>query len=346
MVLVSCLLVLTALAAISAASLWLTRSELWARGNERAALQARYSAEAGLFHAIAVIAPGWDFEALRAGRGGLSDPERPGPLPFAGGGWVAFPGPPFGYAVRLVAATPAADGSPRIRLESLATAVREARRAVRGFVGRAREGYAPAALVVASGELSFAGHAVGAPTDPGVVVDARTGGSRRPAALGAASTSALDLAHRAGRGASAALLGTRSSAVVRGLDLDALLDASGLLSQPAEALELGVGESSSPAALRVAPGDAASLVGPGVLLADGDLTIAGETRFAGVLLVRGRLRLVGAPCRVDGMVWAQSVDFGARCEIVFDARAIDAADRVFRLPRLPVLLAVADVEAG
>jgi len=345
-VLLSCLIVLAALATASAASLWLTRSELWARGNARAALQARYTAEAGLFHALAVIAPGWDFTGLLAGTGGLADPGHPGPLPFPGGGWVEFPGPPFGYAVTLAAESPAADGSPRIALDSHATAVRAARRTVRAIVGRDRRAYAPAALVVASGELSFAGHAVGTTSDPGVVIDARSGAPRKPAALGAESASALERALRSSRSAFATILGPTPSATVRGMDLSALLAATTLIVQPTDVLARGVGGSSSPAALRVAAGDAVRLVGAGALLAEGDLTVVGETRFAGVVLVNGRLRLEGSPCRLDGMAWARAVEIAAPCEIVFDARAIDTADAVLRLPRLPVLLAVADVESG
>jgi hypothetical protein len=344
-VLATCLVLLAALGLAAAASLWLTRSELAARGDARAARQARYGAEAGVLHALAVIAPGADFDALVAGAGGLADPSRPGPLPFAGGGWVEFPGPPFGYAVAVAAESPASDGSSRVRLDSLATAVRGARRKVRAIVGRATSAYAPAALVVTTGALSFAGHAVGSPSEPGTIVDARDGGSRRPAALAAASADGLARALGASRAASAALVGPLATAHARAFDVRAFCASSGLSPVPPDAVVAGVGAPGAPVAMRVAPGVAESLVGEASLLVEGDLTVRGETRFAGVLLVSGRLRLEGTPCRVRGMVWTGSLDLATRCEIVFDGGAIDRADAVLPLPRLPVLLSLADVDA-
>jgi hypothetical protein len=207
-----------------------------------------------------------------------------------------------GTAVRLrltlAAESPAADGSPRIALDSHATAVRAAHRTVRAIVGRDRRAYAPAALVVASGELSFAGHAVGTTSDPGVVIDARSGGPREPAALGAESASALERALRSSRSAFATILGPTPSATVRGMDLRALLADSTLVVQPTDVLVRGVGGSSSPAALRVAAGDAVRLVGTGAL-AEGDLR-SSETRFAGSSS-NSQLRLEGSPCRLDGI---------------------------------------------
>jgi len=63
------ILILALLAAVTAATLWLTRSELWVAGSARAFLQARYTAEVGVWHALSLIAPGTDFAALLAGSG-------------------------------------------------------------------------------------------------------------------------------------------------------------------------------------------------------------------------------------------------------------------------------------
>lgn len=342
-VLLTCLVLLAALLAAGATSLWLTRSELWAAGNARAARQARHTAEAGVLHALAVMGPGASFGALLAGTGGLADPARPGPMPLAGGGWVEFPGPPFGYGVSLVDTTPAADGSPRLLVDAVATAVRGARHGIRATVGRSPEPYAPAGLVVASGRLSFAGSAVGTAALPGVVLDGRLARRREEAALAATTVAGTASARAASEAASAGLLGARGATVARGFDVRAFVSESGLVSQPLGLLDGAVGSDQSPAGVRVEPGDAARLTGAGIVAVDGDLTVVGETGWKGVLLVTGRVRFEGSPCRVSGMVWAEDAEFAAPCEIVLDPSAVALADGMLHLPRLPVLLALADV---
>jgi hypothetical protein len=340
----TCLLVLAALLAAGAASLWLTQSELWAAGNARAARQARHTAEAGVLHALAVIAPGASFRDLLAGSGGLADAARPGPLPLAGGGWAEFPGPPFGYAVSLADAPPAADGSPRLRLDAVATAVRGARHGVRATVGRSVGPYAPAALVAATGRLSFAGSAVGAAGSPGVVLDARLAVGREQAALAAIRRDATESARAACDAASARLLGAHPATLARGFDTVRFVSDASLPPQPTALLDGAVGSSEVPAAVRVEPGMAQRLTGAGAVLVDGDLTVLGETGWTGVVLVTGRLRLEGSPCRVAGMIWAGEAAFAAPCEVVLDPAAVVLADRVLPLPRLPVLLALADLD--
>jgi hypothetical protein len=344
-VLMTCLLLLAALLAAGATSLWLTQSELWAAGNARAARQVRHTAEGGVLHALAVLAPGADFGALLAGTGGLADPARPGPLPLVGGGWVEFPGPPFGYAVSIAAAPPAADGSPRVLLDATATAVRGARHRIRATIGRGIDPYAPAPLVVSAGRLSFAGAAVGSPGVPGVVLDARRAVGSEQASLAATTAEATAAARAACDAASASFLGPRPTTVARAFDVDDFVSASGLPAQPIALLDGAVGSAEAPAAVRVEPGDAQRLTGAGVLLVDGDLTVRAETHWTGVLLVAGRLRLEGAPCRVAGMIWSTETELAAPCEIRLDPDAITLADAVLRLPRLPVLLALADVES-
>jgi type II secretory pathway pseudopilin PulG len=59
-----------------------------------------------------------------------------------------------------------------------------------------------------------------------------------------------------------------------------------------------------------APGDLtiAGGRGQGILLVEGDLTIVGPVTFAGVVLVRGRLRTAGGPTLVAGAVLVESPD--------------------------------------
>jgi hypothetical protein len=44
------------------------------------------------------------------------------------------------------------------------------------------------------------------------------------------------------------------------------------------------------------------------------------------------------------MIWAGEAAFAAPCEVVLDPAAVALADRVLPLPRLPVLLALADLD--
>lgn len=333
-----CLIVLAALGAASAAALWLARTELWAAGNARAARQALYSAEAGIHHAVALIAPGGSFDALLRREGGLADMADPGPLPFPGGGRVVFPGPPFGYGVELLAAGPASDGSPRIALVSRATAVRGARHAVRAVLGRAVDPYAPAALVVESGEVRVLASA--AAEGPWISGSA-PGVEPTVAALASVSAAAAAAARR-----ELALAGGRlrgGAAVARRLDVRRFAAETGLPVAPPETLAVSSGRAG---ASRVAGGATARLVGRGLVLVEGDLTISGESSFEGVLLVAGRLGLPGRPCRLAGLVWAEKLEISRSCSISFEAAAIAAADRLVRLPRLPVVLALEDVPPG
>ncbi len=336
-----CLLVLAALAAASAAALWLARTELWAAGNARAARQALYSAEAGIYHAVALIAPGRGFGALIERDGGLADPARPGPLPFPGGGWVAFPGPPFGYAVDVLPAPSFPDGGPRLVLVSRATAVRGARHAVRAVIGRALRPYAPAALVVASGRVRVL---PGGPPDGPLIRGGLAAPAQAAAALGAATAGAVEVARRAIAAAGGRIVGDRAGLEVRRIDVGRLAAESGLPVVPAG--RLAALRASAPSARRVDGGETARLAGSGVVLVEGDLTVAGEIRFEGVLLAAGRLRLAGTPCRIAGLVWAEEVEIGGSCTVSYDAAAISAADRLVPLPRLPVVLALDDVSGA
>lgn len=331
LVLVSVVLVLGLLGLATGGSLWMTRAELWAAGRARSERQARYTAEAGVWHAMAVLAPGAGWSAVRDREpAALSEPDEPGPLPIGAGGWAVFPGPPFGYGVEIVSAERAG-----LVLRSSATAVRGARHRLDATVVRARSPYAPAALVLSNGPLVLGAEALA--SGPRVVLLGE----------GRASVMTVDRAARDAvlreLGDSARVEGEVSSGLRR-FDVARFAEDAGLAIQPVDQLALGLGEEGSPVALRVRGGTVGRLEGTGAFFVDGDLDVRGEVSFQGALFVSGRLQLAAAGCRLRGLVWADSVSLSGPCEIVHDAAAIREADEALRLPRLPVLAALASRE--
>lgn len=339
LVLVSVLLVLALLGLATGASLWLVRAELWAAGRARSELQAAYSAEAGVRHALRVLAPGVDWTALVEGvPAALARPDRPGPWPIAGGGWVAFPGPPFGYEVEVVRPTDPRDRTDRLVVRSTATAVRDARAVVRASVSRAAEPYVPAALVFAGGGLDVEAAGHGTPSAPRI----RLRADGPVAALAATSWEGLDRVVEAAERAHARIDGERHGDV-RGFDVARFARRSGLVENPVETLEHTQGSPGEPAAVLVRAGVAPGLSGVGAVVVAGDLDVRGDVGFVGVVLVDGRLRVgAGGSCRLQGLVWATSIAFAGPCEVVADVPAVRLADRVLRLPRLPRLTGLRD----
>ena len=337
--LLAAVLVLALLAAVSAATLWLVRSELWVAGSARAFAQARYSAEAGAWHALSVIAPGTDFDTLVAGTGGLSDAAVPGPLPFPGGGAVEFPGPPFGYAVTVHALD-----AERVRLRSTASAVRGARRSIDATVGRDLEPYAPAAVVVVSGAVTVAPELSGlAPEAGGVLVDAASPAEGGQGLMAAATADAASAAWASLVASGATLVGGIPRVRARAFDVAAFAAASALAEEAATDLAGPRGTAGSPVALRLTPGIAPSLQGYGVVLVAGDLEVAGDLDWQGVLYVAGALHVRGPSCRITGMAWTGALRLATGCLFRFDSPALAAADAALRLPRRPTLLALDDV---
>jgi hypothetical protein len=336
-VLVSVLLLLALLGLSTGASLWLTRSELWAAGRARSRMQATYTAEAGIRHALAVLAPAADFALLlERSASALANPSQPGPWPIFGGGAVFFPGPPFGYEIAIVDGRNVAGDAARVVLRSTANAVRGAHHAMTAVVGRSVVPYAPAAVVATTGELAASG--IAAP----LVIDARTPSAGAQAALGAGSSELAARMSESAERAGAGLLGRRTR-VVKPFDVHEFARRSGIVEDDPESLAGGLGSSEAPALAIVRRGTAPSLVGAGLLVASGDLELAGKIDFAGVIAVAGQVVLGGAePCQVRGMLWARSVVLRGPCALAFDSLAIERADALLRLPRLPVLLALGD----
>lgn len=336
--LLAAVLILALLAAVTAATLWLVRSELWVAGSARSLVQARYSAEAGAWHALAKIAPGTSFASLVAGTGGLADPADPGPLPSGGGGFVAFPGSPFGYAVTVHAID-----AERVRLRSTGTSVRGARRMVDATIGREGAAYAPAALVVTSGTVAIAPALSGlAPDAGGIVVDATLPLDGAQAIVAASAPDSASGAWSSLTASGATLGGRDRRALARGFDVAAFAATSGLVRERAEDLVSARGTLASPVAVYLAAGTAPALQGAGVLLVAGDLVVDGAVDWRGVVYVAGELHLRGPTCRIDGMVWVRALRLTTGCALRFDRSALSAADGALRLPRRPTLLALDD----
>lgn len=331
--LVAVVAILALLLATTAATLAMTRSHLWAAGRARSAWQARAGAEAGARHAAAMIAPGTSFEAVASGKGGLSRPGEPGPLPVSGG-WTWFPGPPWGYAAIPSLLSPASDLGERLALDVEATGPRGARRRLRATVGRARFPWAPAALVVTGGEAGFEPGAV-------VVADAGSGVDARGAALAAGTREATARLLAAFRAAGARLAGDPEAVVADPVDVTAWVAGSAVPEVAADLLASDLSAAAGAIARVTRGGTAASLEGRGVVVSLGDLEIRGRVAFAGALFVAGELRLDAPDCRIAGLVGAHALR-SAGCEFRADPVALAAADAVLRLPREAVLLGLGE----
>ncbi|MDG2303695.1 MAG: hypothetical protein P8R42_03400 [Candidatus Binatia bacterium] len=335
LVLLSLVLLLALLGLVTGASLWFTRAELWAAGRARSELQAAYTAEAGVRHGLALLAPDVDLTALaERSVDALAAPDTPGPWPIAGGGWVAFPGPPFGYGLEVAAA----GDTRRVVVRSSATAVRDAALVAVASVALAAEPYAPATLVLGGGPLSFEAAALGGSENRLVTIVGSH--ANRVAAIGTASSVELEAAIESAEVAGAGIEGD-GMATVRRFPLSRFALRSGLDEWAPDVLNASVGARGNPVALRIRGGVVPRLLGAGLLYVAGDLDVMGEVDFAGVVFVEGQVRIGGESCRLDGMLWAREVAFSGACRVAFDAAAVADADRALRLPRLPVLTGLA-----
>lgn len=334
LVIVSVVLILALLGLVTGASLWLTRAELWAAGRARSELQATYTAEAGIRHGLAVLGPDVDWAAVvERDPAALASADEPGPWPIGAGGWVAFPGPPFGYGLEVVGS---GDPDGRLVVRSAATAVRGASAVAMASVARAKEPYLPAALVLDGGRLEIEAAAMGTERDPLVQI----WGSDVVASLGVSSVEGLETAIDAASRSGVELRGDPIGRV-RGFELERYARRSGLDEIAPAVLSVAQGTRGSPVALRIRGGTVPRLLGAGVLLVDGDLDVEGDVRWYGVVYVDGRLRVGRRDCLVDGMVWSRGVSFAGPCRITAGSEAVREADRALRLPRLPVLTALA-----
>lgn len=333
LVIVSVVLVMALVGLVTGGSLWLTRAELWAAGRARSHLQAAYTAEAGVRHGLALVAPDVDWSALvDRDPAALVAPEAPGPWPIGGGGWVAFPGPPFGYGLDIVAPPAGEPAVGTLVVRSAATAVRGAETVVVATVARDSRSYLPAALVLTDGGLEVDAAAIGTETAPRVELL----GEDEAAPLGTPTApelaTVLDQAETWG----VALAGEPISGVRR-FDVDRFARRSDFDEISVDALAVEQGTRSKPVGLRLRGGSGLQMRGVGVVFVSGDLEVLGDVAWEGVIVVDGRLRIGHGACRVEGLVWSRGVSFAGPCVVAASRAAVDRADGALRLPRLPVL---------
>ena len=337
--LLASILILALLAAVTAATLWLTRSELWVAGSARAFLQARYSAEAGVWHALERIAPGTDFAALLAGSGGLVDPDRPGTAAVSGRRLRRL----SGTAVRL--RRHRARRRDRARAPALerdrgawraAHGRRHAWGARRSPTRRRRWSSSPERVTIAPALAGLA------PEAGGIAIDAALPAGGTQAVVAGSTADAADAAWTSLAAASARLLGGTPRGRARPFDVTAFARATGVGEQAPSILAADQGAAGAPVGLVLAAGAAPRLAGVGALLVTGALELAGDVAWRGVLLVDGALRVTATSCRIEGMVWAREISFVTGCALRFDPAAVLEADAALRLPRRPTLLALDD----
>jgi len=284
-----------------------------------------------------VLAPDVDWAALvERTPAALSSPASPGPWPIGSGGWVAFPGPPFGYGLEVVAPTDPRSARGRLLVRSTASAVRGVTFVLEASVARAARPYLPAALMLTGGTLGVEAAAMGSPGSPLVTLR----GDDRTPALATVDRPRLDAALAAVEAGGVLLEGDANPAA-RSFEIGRFARRSGLDERAPAVLASAHGARGAPVALRVRGGVAPRLTGVGVVLVTGDLEVDGRVDFSGALLVEGRLRLGGPSCRLSGMVWARDVSLSGPCLLESDRGAVGEADRALRLPRLPVLTALA-----
>ena len=325
-VLISAILLLLLLAAATGASLWLVRADLGAAGTRRAAVQALYTAEAGLYAAVVslpVSALPIDSEASVAA------------LPL--GVFTAFPGPPFGYTLGAAEGAKGSGGRPLLRVEAESVSVAGARRRLRGTIVRRREPWVPAALLVTEETVELEGAALSLLDPPNV----RLRGDDRHPALAAGNPETERRLFSLLYDARVGLWPQRPVAFARPLDIGAFAEASGLTLEDGPELASG---GRLPAARLVGGGRLDALDGRGLIVSLGDLHLAAGAEFEGVLLVAGRLVFSGEPCRVRGFVQAADVRFATPCEIDLDLQAVRTADALVPLPRAARLHAIEEVE--
>jgi len=320
-------LVLVAIAgAVSAAITSLARTEIVLARNREVAARALAAADGCLATVAADLPAGWEFDELLAGLDGIAGTVDDG----------VRPAPPD--CIAQVTLAPGAALPSRALLDVEATAA-GGRRRVEAVATRDRVPGVPAllwlsdagALQAIDGTLVLDGDDPGRPGAPAVAPLAAPGD---PALLDAW------LAARAAR-----------VTVVPGAAAPFRVSAPQLAALAARMRDAGAVSGGTlvpaglpPLALTMVAGDltvGASALGRGLLLVDGRLDILGSFEFNGVVVVTRGIRVAaGARMDVAGAIW---LGIGAGLDVAGDVRvaaradALDAADGLLRLPRRAVL---------
>jgi hypothetical protein len=335
------LLVVALILALAGTGLLLARAALVLFMNFRDATATLYLARAGIERALAVLRAGYSFDALLAGPDGIrgsADDGDPG-----AGAAVS------GCTVRAEddAGDPdpdrLADGNGRIRVVSEGAGPRGARSRIEALVGRAPAPYVPAAAYLGRPDLDVAATATfdGADHAPGDPPGAASGPGP-PVAAAATPVADVPVALPGGvQDAGGAAVTAAPAAAIDAEDFAVRLVSAG---PPAGPLPLGT---FGPAALRVV-GDAtlaAPAVGAGVLIVEGSLDVNVPVEVRGAVIVLGRLRVAAeGTLSVRGWLWVEgrgagpAVTADGPLSVIYSSEAVAEADRLFRLPRRPVVL--------
>jgi hypothetical protein len=305
----------------------LVRTEVTLARERVAAASALAVADACAARAVAAVAAGWELDDVLAGPDAVPGTADDGRL-------VDEPG------CRAIA-TPAPGGPVPARvLADVEGVVPRGRRAVEAMIGRAETPGARALVWLAGGPG-------GSTVNGSAILDGR--GADPPWAALAAPVDAetldgwlaglpnLDAGNAAPPRFAAppplAALAVRAAAAAPG-GTTPIVPSPGI---PASAVSF------APADL---PLDGA-WAGAGVLVVDGVLEVRGSLQFAGVVAAtRGIAVRAGAALVVTGAVWAGGVDplaVAGTLDVRRDDAAVDAADAMLPLPRLPRLLGIRDV---
>ncbi len=323
------------------------RTDLMIERNFRAEIEAFYTAEAGLEHAIAEIDPGQSFDDVLTGPDHIAGTADDGSFPFGEGSPGAFPSPPLGYQVRVTLA-----GHNVLSIVSRGTGRYNATKVVAALVARSRLPFTPAALYAQSdirrldlsgGQLLLSGsdHPIGdspaSPTETAAPV---------PALASPDADAGQDLRRRlpevlarrlVGLGGAPSIATSPAVSVQTYADQFAAQPACVHLSALDETAKLG--EPGTPQ-MSVVEGDALvseseRVKGSGVLVVRGTLQVMGTFEFTGlVIALNGILLEPSANVTIKGALWqGRTVDDRLQLRssgaIMYSSRALAAADTAF-----------------
>jgi hypothetical protein len=321
------------------------RTDLMIERNFRAEIEAFYTADAGLEHAIAEIDPGQSFDDLLTGPDHTAGTADDGSFPFREGPPGAFPSPPLGYQVRV---TPA--GGNMLSIVSRGTGRHEATKVVAALVTRSPLAFTPAALYAQTdirgldlgGELLLSGldHRIGDPA-------ASPTGTAPPvpalASLDASGEEDLrrripaDLAeHLLGSGGPPSIATSSSINVQRYADMLAAQPACEHVPRLADIMGENTDAPGTPR-IAVVEGDAlvaeSELVkGSGVLVVLGTLQVVGGLEFTGLVIALGGIVFEpSGSVTITGALWQgpsmdDRLELHASGAIVYSSTALAAAD--------------------
>ena len=315
-------LALLVLVSVSTSGIWfLLHADLQAIGRGRAALQARYTAEAALLAASVAFPP--RIEPLSRGEGYRLPGEEE---------LVVFPGPPHGFRLSWLDESRGEVGPDALGVVARAQAVAGASRTLAGVLMPARSPYAPAALLIAAGEV----HRVG--------LDSVAGngfGLAKITVVGDAVAGALAAQDVVAARRLESERPEDSVAVAQAVRVPLFLQDANRRPEARDRWELS---SFGRQARFLQGGVINGLRGEGLLVVAGDLRLEGSVDFFGVILVEGTLEMASDSCVVRGFVQARALRVGAPCSFARDADAIGLADRLQVLPRAVRLQAILNRE--